>query len=454
MNYNVVKCFAVLGAAFLLIGCKEKQRLTGKREAISFSNVDIPDTARAKGFVKLGENSSVPPNLMAEDWEKTNYKDRRAVKLHNDFAWHVSFANSGSNDVPVSSNIIAEGDYIYTADAAGTVYKIDVKTGKVVWRTKTSEKGISSGTYLAFSTVEGTNGAKEVGSIYVTTAFCDLYVLDKYSGKVKHIKHLSAPAKCPAWVDDGCVFLLTSDNKIACYDMRDLSLRWEYIGLFEDSGLAGLAMPAVDHASDLLIVPSKSGELFALNKKNGSLVWEISIGKTKITDAMSFISQIKASPVVYNGKVYIISNVGKTVALNLEKGDEFWRRMDVGGYKTPVVSGNAMVMIDSYDSLVAMDNSTGKTFWSADLNALNKTISDNVGRLSWFGPVLSADNKVMVFSEYGETLVFEPISGKMQKKLVLSKRIVKAPFWYKNSMILLSNDGVTCLKTKKVNKNK
>jgi len=456
MNCSVVKYFAVFFAVLFLSGCKEKKKLAGNREVISFSNVDIPDTANASGFVKLGEqfSSGLSSNLMAEDWERTNYIDRKGVRLHNDFLWHVSFANSGSNDVPVSANIIAEGDYVYTSDAAGTIYKIDVKTGKVIWRVKTSDKKISSGTYLAFSTIEDSNGVRDVGSIYVTTAFCDLYVLDKYSGKVKHIKHLSAPAKCPAWVDDGCVFLLTSDNKIACYDIRDLSLKWEYIGLFEDSGLSGLAMPAVDHASDLLVVPSKSGEVFALNKKNGSLVWEISIGKTRITDAMAFISQIKASPVVHDGKVYIISNVGKTVALNLGKGDEVWRRMDIGGYKTPLISGNAMFMIDSYDYLIALDNVTGKTFWITDLNVLNKTITDNIGRLNWYGPVLSADNKLMVFSEYGETLIFDPVSGKMEKKVLLSKRIVKYPFWYKNRMILLSNDGLTCFKTKKVNKNK
>lgn len=424
--------FLVCFFALLISSCKEKTKLPGKREGISFSLVELDKSKYDEGNVVLGYSFISPTECLKQNFTNTNQYDGISSKIKLKRKWSVDFSDPGSIDVPLNSNVLVVKNKVFVADGAGTVYSIDVNTGKIIWKTRTSNKGISSGTFISYN---------NVNSLYVTTSFCDLFVIDMYSGKIRGVKTLSSPVKCPVVVDDNNLFVLSVDNKIACYGMRNLESLWEYIGLFEDSGIIGLAQPAINN--DMIIATSKSGEVFALNTKNGALFWDYSICKSKITDANAFITQIKASPVIYSGNVYIVSNVGKTCCLSLNKGEVIWNNADFGGIKTPFVSGNAMFMIDSYGTLVALNNRSGKVFWKKNLNRENHVSEDSVNNISWFGPIVTLEG-VTVFADTGDCLVFSHSNGKLLKKIALGHRIVAAPLLLRDKMILISNIGISC----------
>lgn len=442
--------FGTVAMSFL-VSCSHKEKIEGVRENISFSNEDFSKSIDFQTQIK----TSKPLNHSFFEQYADNECNLVAPFSEKDFSktreWSFRFLSSGSHDLPNYTNVVVSKDFlhnsskkhldtrdlktiVYSADAAGTIYAVDFSNGSLVWSHKTTNKNVSSGTFLCI-------GGSKSDTLYVTTSYCELIAFDKNTGRTKFTKKLISPAKGPAvYSKTHNILIITSvDNVTHAFNADTGAFLWEHSGMSETGGIVGLAKPAI--SSDIVIVTYKTGEIFALNISNGSIIWENSISKSNVSDSFSsLLAHIKASPVISNDVAYIISNAGTTLAINKSTGNIEWENKLHGGIETPFVNGNAIFFISNNDYLVALNTLNGKEFWSINLNSLTK---NNVAK--WYGPVLTSKG-VMVLNSSGDVYYFAVRDRKLLKKISLGERFVNSPIFINGKMITVSNSKISCFK--------
>ncbi len=232
---------------------------------------------------------------------------------------------------------------IYNINTDNHVYAIDMETGQLAWKWKTTNGGVGYQTY----TIAGD------GKVYAYTGrsdyidpetgkqFNEEYVcLDAETGqflwKTNAIsgssREFGGPPSIYNVIAYGRLYLGDWRGTTACYgppqsplpwsnfqadpehtgDAKrdgptDLNIQWVF-----DGDSAFLAAPAA--AYNKIYIGSTNGTFYALDHSTGNSVWSFRTG-----------GSIKSSPAIADGKVFFVSEDGYHYALNAETGAQIWK---------------------------------------------------------------------------------------------------------------------------------
>ena len=95
----------------------------------------------------------------------------------------------------------------------------------------------------------------------------------------------------PPIINKNKIFLISDDNQLYAINKNTRKILWSHLGNIEELSIIGGSKPALDKG--ILIVTYSSGEIYALDEENGSVVWfdNISTGnffsKTNLNDIQS-----------------------------------------------------------------------------------------------------------------------------------------------------------------------
>ena len=166
------------------------------------------------------------------------------------------------------------------------VYAFDLNTGKTIWKT------ISNSTYTRF------------------------------------------PQSGSASVVDGKLYFLGAGRQVHCIDANNGKPIWKkkIPGDFRDEFYQ--SSPVVTKNGVIVV----AGQMFALNRKTGDLLW---------TGDKKQIKGTHSSPVIWNhyGVPFLITNVagGKTLCIQPQTGKVIWTLKSDAGVSTPVVKGDLLL---------------------------------------------------------------------------------------------------------------
>ena len=144
------------------------------------------------------------------------------------------------------------------------------------------------------------------------------------------------------------------------------------------------------------------------------------------------LREILSSAKEYDMPVYIIGNAQKLGAFDLKTGAVQFIQ-NIGGQNTPVVSGNALFMITTQNTLVALDKKSGALIWETSL------VSEEKKGVAWKGPVL-AQNQLIVVSNKGDVQFFNAVNGE-KIKAHQTDELSNKPILGDGKMILYTNDA-------------
>src|SRR2546428_8311109 len=250
---------------------------------------------------------------------------------------------------------------VYVGSGDGILYKLDAKSGSLIWHQQIDGSHMPAPPTVAGGVVY--YGSRD-GSIHARNSATGSQLWSYQTGS----SVLSSPV-----VVNGTVYVGSSNNYLYALNAKSGKQLWRY-NAATGTGAATSATAAVDVGTAVVVNGVVYGQasdsvnhsyLFALDTANGAQVW-----RSQIND------QIFSNLQVDNGEVYIASSAitqqggpGTTdsyaYAFNAKNGTQTWRSAKI----SDVISGapavaNGVVYVGSKDTNVyALDAKTGSSLW-------------------------------------------------------------------------------------------
>lgn len=278
---------------------------------------------------------------------------------------------------------------VYAADRRGTVKAMDLADGKEKWKADLSEKtGFFSSNLPALLsgglTVSGSN-------VYVGSEKAVVYALNTEDGKVAWQTKVAGEAISRPVVAEGLVLIHTSNGQLQALNESDGAIKWTVNLDIPSLSLRGESAPAT--AFGAAVVGGDNGRVSAVLMQQGQLIWQQRISQPSGATEIDRLNDVDTTPVIIDNVVYALGYNGNMAALDLRSGQIMWKR-DMGSVNDFIVDAGRIYVVDQNDRVVAMNTEGGVNLWrQSDLLHRNLTapvlyngylvVGDAEGYLHW-----------------------------------------------------------------------
>jgi outer membrane protein assembly factor BamB len=401
-----------------IFGKADEAKLPGTRIAVLNSSTDGNTTA-----AESSEPVVLPAVQQNASWSQpggaiSNAPGHLAFSGNAKKVWSSDIGAGSSSDGKIISLPIISGGKVFTLDSEGQVSAFSM-AGQRIWRTDLTPEEEKSASGF------GGGLAAEGDKIFAATGFGTVIALSTSNGKVLWTKSLGVPIRSSPTVSDGKLFVVNTESELYALATATGDEVWRGRGLPEGAATLSNVSPAV--SGDTLVVTYPSGEVVALDVKNGQPRWSDSVSSglgaslTSIGDA--------SRPVIEQGVVFAGSRSGRLVATQLKTGERVWSR-DIQAAQTPWVAGDNVFVVDTGNNLYALGRKDGKIRWAGALPKAR----------TWSGPTL-AGGKLWLASNEGLLIGVDAKTGKVVTQRELDDPIFISPVVASGRMFVLTDDA-------------
>jgi outer membrane protein assembly factor BamB len=178
--------------------------------------------------------------------------------------------------------------------------------------------------------------------------------------------------------------------------------------------------------------------LTAFRYENGRALWQDVLTRTTISTAVATLSDIDASPVISQGRVFSIGQGGRMVALELNTGQRVWE-INISGISTPWVAGDWVFVVTDQAQLLCIARSNGHIRWISQLPRYRDE-DDKQGPIFWRGPVLAGDRQILAGSN-GTLANVSATNGALQSAVRTGEHYSLPPIVADGTLYVLSDGG-------------
>ncbi len=412
-----------------LFGEEEEPPLPGERVSVMALEREIaPDpTARTEDIV-------LPTARRNADWpqpggDADHAMQHLALSADPSEAWRIDAGSGASDGQPRLPPLIAAGGRIYVMDAEHVVRAFSASGGERVWTEDLADDEdddvITGGIAI------------EAGRLFATTGHSAAFALDAASGAEVWRRRIGTPIHASPTAHDGRVFFVSVTNRLFAISSVDGSELWPpYQAIEETARLLGGPSPAI--AEGVVVAPFTSGEIVAAQVETGNVAWQDSLSSRRRTDELAALSQIRARPVIDNGRVYVINFGGLFVAFDLRTGRRLWEQ-EIPGLSTPWVAGDFLYVVSSEGDVVCLSAIDGRIYWVTTLPRFEDE-EDLEDPIVWSGPVVAGE-QVFVVGSNGEMRRLSPYDGRELETIEIGDEISLAPIVADGTLYVLRQDA-------------
>ena len=288
---------------------------------------------------------------------------------------------------------IVKDGVAYIANARGTVFALDMRNGKIIWRQETPNGKMASSPAIWRDQliVHGMDG--------------HVWVRSRTDGHLLWHYTVGSPVESSPVVIDGVDVFGAWNGAITALDLRTHKVRWRHSGGCKVTSSAALA-------GSTLYIGDYCGRLLALRAGNGTLRWSRSVN-----------GRVYGTPAVDAGRVFVPSSTGGSLTAFSTSGRYLWRR-STGSYvySSPAVA-DGRVFFGAYNGVFyALRASNGATLWSHSTGGPISgaaTVVDGVAYAGSFAHrILGVDTRsgrIVLNFPHGE---YVPVSGAGERLLL------------------------------------
>ncbi len=427
---TLVRLAAIVGILGALAGCSRDFILPGER-------VDIrAPWGGGQQVVNEARPIALPTQVANAAWshrqgEAGGRPQHPALSASPQLAWSAPIGQGDGRRVRLQTDPVASGGRIFTLDSAARV-QATAANGGVLWAQDLTPPGQRT------PTASGGGLAVAGDRLYVTSAFGFLAALDAATGAEIWRQRFDAPVTGAPAVAGNQILVSATDSTLWAVDAASGRIEWSIAGARSGTLMARGPAPAV--SGDLAIMPTGAGELLAVRRTNGAIVWDTTVVGRRPGAAYAEISAISGDPVVDGGRVYAANQSGRVMALETRTGNRIWSAREAAYGPVWPVGGSVFIVSDE-NRLMRLDAASGMPIWAVELPLYT---SDRPRRRAEIfpqhGPVL-AGGRIWVASGDGLLRGFDPTSGSEVTRLEVPGGAAAAPIVADRTLYVLGRNG-------------
>lgn len=226
----------------------------------------------------------------------------------------------------VESSPVLVGENIVLCSENGKLYKLDAKTGNIIWTAKPSHrKNIRSSFFTSPTVVNNSIIAGNIDGY--------MYSFDLTSGKELWKFKTDASIFCDASFKDGKIYFGSDDKNFYCIDTTG-NLIWK-------RDLNTKFLSSSTFYNDMVIISGIDGRIYSLSKDDGSNEWSFQTN-----------GAVWASPLLQDDKIFVGSFDKNFYCLNAIDGKELWKFTCEGRIKTSAVIWKDYIFVASDEKYI------------------------------------------------------------------------------------------------------
>jgi outer membrane protein assembly factor BamB len=300
-------------------------------------------------------------------------------------AWKVDLGKAAKSAGAAGQFVPAvSGDAVYAASSAGSVSKISLADGKLIWRAPI-------GAPLVSGIAVGSGSSEGVTAVVSDRA--ELVIISAEGKIERRIALGGVVLEAPVMAGSTAVVRL-ADNRVAGFDIVTGNRRWVLqrnlptLVLHGQSGMRVQARPAEESASSTLgpsdvLVNMPGGRLLWLDAASGAIRWESQVATPRGSNEVERIVDLLGMPSVEGADVCVAAYQTSIVCLGAESGRRLWSR-ELTAMSTLAVDGRYVFFADDQSRLHSLNRKDGQSVWTIDtfqLRGLQHPVS--WGRAVW-----------------------------------------------------------------------
>jgi outer membrane protein assembly factor BamB len=327
--------------------------------------------------------------------------------------------------------VTASDARVFVANHNGIVEAFTLDTGKRVW-SHSLKAPLSGGPSAAF------------GLVIVGTSKGEVIALSEADGKPVWRVRVNAEILSGPAVGTDTVVVRTVDGKMHGLSATDGSENWVVDQQVPRLSLRGTSTPLL--SGDLAISGFDNGRLLAVNRRNGTTVWDTAVGQSHGSTELARLIDVDA-PVVGDGEdIFAVSFQGRLTHLSRDTGQVLWTR-DTSSYRGLAVDDSSVYVATSEGNVVGLDRRNGTEKWTQ--KALERreltapvvyggyvVVADGGGVIHWLDP---ANGEFVARALVDKSSAHKPVTS---KGISLDRRISSEPIVAGGMLLVFADSGL------------
>ncbi len=308
---------------------------------------------------------------------------------------------SGSGKLYSGLDIALDVDALYVAEIGGSVFALDPKTGKQIWRARTKARVISgpsvSGDMVLVGTLDG-----------------EVIALKRADGE--EVWRAKAPSEAlgPPVGSGNIVVAKSADGREYGLDAGTGERKWSFDRYEPSLALRGVSSPLI--VGNRVYTGLDNGKLSVLNLNDGTPIWEQTISVADRPLELDQLTDIDADLLPGTDGLYVVTYGGDLALIDYNTGDSRWRR-GVKSYSGMALGGDKLFVSDDDGTVWALDAASGAAAWKQQELKYRRlsppaffkgfvVVGDYKGYLHWLSPV---DGKIVGRTRLGSGPIVTPL---------------------------------------------
>ena len=315
----------------------------------------ITEKLVAVGLVALLTGCSTLNSLNPFASKSTKNLPAKLVELKSSVAvrtvWKHSIGKGGS----YAFTPALVGGSLYVAGNDGAIARLDLASGREVWR-------IKAGTDL-------TAGVGSDGAVVVVGGAKGVVLAFDSDGKQLWKQQASSEILSAPVVGENVVVVRSVDNRIVGFDAKTGAKKWTVQRTTPALTLRNAPGMAVGGANVYIALPG--GKLLALTLAAGVPRWEVVVGEPRGATELERVTDIAGTPVLFEQDVCAVSYQGRVACFDAATGVARWTKelsSDVG----VAVDQRFVFTADEKGAVAAFSRDGGQSAWKSEALAYRR----------------------------------------------------------------------------------
>ena len=315
-------------------------------------------------------------------------------------------------------------DNVIFFDNKGTIFSVNKKTS-ISWEKNIYSKNEKKKNPILFFQINN-------NQLIVTDNLGKYYSLEINSGNLLWSKNNSAPFNSEIKIENNRIYVTDIENILRCYSLKDGKELW--FQKTEKIFLKSQKKTSIIIKKDAVIFNNTSGDITAVNKDNGELLWQISTNTKNSTQNLSLLKTSELTS--YQDFIFFSNNFNDAYLIDSITGTIIWKQSINSTIKSTIVN-NLIFTVTTNGFLVVTDLTNGNIVRIT--NILSKIKKREM--LIPVGFVLGI-NRIYLSTSKGHLMIINIKNGKSTQIIRLDKNIISKPYIFNKNLLLIKDNSL------------